>query len=409
MHIAVDLVFHSVDSFIFNHELVSRGMLDVLILGDTRCGKGYVTERLTRYYGLGDIASGENCSFAGLVGGLQQIGKRWMVTWGILPLNHRRLVVIDEMSSMSEEELGHMSRVRSEGVAEISKIIKEVTPANTRLIWLANCRSGRPIMTYNTGVEAVKELVGNNEDISRFDFVTTVAADEVPSEIINILSHREDVKDAHRFSRFLCRSLVLWAWSRRSEDIRFTRQATRRIIRESIKFGRQYSSAIPLVQAENIRVKLAKVAAAVAARVFSTDPTGEMLIVNSEHVHFACSFLRMLYSKPSLAYDLFSRSDRTSFIRMDENKLIILFKNMGRDQHDCILGLLDLHRITPDNLADYVGDVVLAKSLISDLVRMRCISRDPTGNWYIKNPRFITWLRNERSSHEKSKETSRSR
>ena len=210
LHIAVDLAFHSVQNFVFNKEFIKRGMLDILILGDTRCGKGFVTEGLNNYYRVGEIASGDNCSFAGLVGGLQQAGTRWLITWGLIPLNHNRIVIIDETSSLSEKDIGKMSRIRSEGVAEISKIIRESTQANTRLIWLANPRSGRSLVTYNTGVEAIKELIGAMEDISRFDFVLTVANNEVPSEVINAPADYSTA-DADKFTVEMCQALILWA------------------------------------------------------------------------------------------------------------------------------------------------------------------------------------------------------
>jgi len=218
LHIAVDLAFHSVSSFYFNKEFIPRAMLDILILGDTRCGKGYVTERLSKYYKLGEIASGDNCSFAGLVGGLQQMGTSWRITWGLIPLNHRRLVIIDEASSLDPKEIGRLSRIRSEGVAEIVKIIRETTQANTRLIWLANPRSGMAMSTYNTGVEAIKELIGTIEDISRFDFALTVASSEVPSETINAPA-LYDTSDSDKFTPELCQALILWAWSRSPSQV----------------------------------------------------------------------------------------------------------------------------------------------------------------------------------------------
>ena len=389
LHIAVDLAFHSVAGFDFNGERVHRGMLDILVLGDTRCGKGYVTERLTRYYGLGDIASGENCTFAGLVGGLQQVGNRWLVTWGIIPLNNNRLVVIDEASSLSEEEIGHMSRVRSEGIAEISKIVKESTQANTRLIWLSNPRSGRSIMSYNAGVEAIKELIGANEDISRFDLAITVATDEVPSEIINAPADYSTT-DSTRYLPELCRSLILWAWSRTPDQIEFSEGATKLIIKEAINFGHTYSPTIPLVQAENIRIKLAKVAAALAARLFSSDKSGEKLIIRTIHVRTACEFLRMIYSKASMSYHTYSKSAQAISKITDPQQI---FDDLGSNKRPAMTGLLELHQITPDSLADFVGDTLTAKSLIGELVRLRCISRMERGNWYLKNAAFSSWLR----------------
>jgi hypothetical protein len=392
LHILVDLAFHSVRGFDFNGERVDRGMLDVLVIGDTRCGKGYVTERLAKHYGAGEVASGENCSFAGLVGGAQQIGNRWMITWGVIPLNHDRLVIIDEASALTEAELGHMSRVRSEGVAEISKIVKERTHAKTRLIWLANPRSGRPLASYNTGVEAIKELVGNNEDLSRFDLALTVATEEVPTEVINsVLDY--SLEDVDLYPSELCHALVMWCWSRRPEDVRFSKRATELVIKRAIELGRRYSPIIPLVQGENIRVKIAKVAAAIAARCYSSDETGELVLVKAAHVSCACAIMRMMYDKPSMSYDMFSKSGRAvGSIESPKD----LLDQLGGNRDRAVDGLFELHQITPDSLADFVGDAQTAKILIGDLVKLRCLIRIEKGRWYLKNSAFSAWLRTER-------------
>ncbi len=393
LHIGVDLVFHSVRSFQFNGEVVKRGMLDVLVLGDTRCGKGYVTEGLIRYYNLGEVANGENCSFAGLVGGCESVGKRFIVKWGIIPLNNGRLVAIDEASALSEEEFGHMSRVRSEGIAEISKIVREQTQANTRLVWLSNTRSGRGIMSYNSGVQAIKELVGANEDIARFDYAITVATNEVSSDIINTVSTSDGDDKADLYPRDLCRSLVLWAWSRASKDITFTPEATTGIIEAAKRLGMKYNATIPLVQAENVRIKLAKIATAIACRVFSCDPTGQQVIVNIEHVEAAEMFITECYSKPSMGYDSYSNSANSKMTISDEGALSTAFEALGDCKIATTSGLLTLHHVTADTLADYTGDMYTAKTLLGQLVLLGCVSRWEKGNWYFKNPAFTVWLR----------------
>jgi hypothetical protein len=402
LHIAVDLAFHSVPSFTFNREFVHRGMLDILVLGDTRCGKGFVTAGLNRYYRVGEIASGDNCSFAGLVGGLQQSGNRWFITWGLIPLNHNRIVIIDEASSLSEKEIGKMSRIRSEGVAEISKIIRESTQANTRLIWLANPRSGRSLITYNTGVEAIPELIGAMEDISRFDFVLTVANNEVPSDVINVQADY-DTSDAAKYTQEMCQSLILWAWSRSPDQIHFTDSATKAIIREAIRFGSTYSPRIPLVQVENIRIKLAKVAAAVAARTFSTDEAYQNLIIDTTHVQCACQFLRMIYAKQSMAYDMYSKMSATASSIDDIGRVDKIMSQLGDFRDSTISGMLELNRVTVDNLTDYTGDTAITKNLIGDLVRLRCLTRTEGSNWYIKNPAFSQWLRQNSKPYQKER------
>ena len=402
LHIAVDLAFHSVYSFWFNKEFIPRAMLDILILGDTRCGKGYVTEKLSKYYKLGEIASGDNCSFAGLVGGLQQTGNNWRITWGLIPLNHRRLVIIDEASSLDPKEIGRLSRIRSEGVAEIVKIIRETTLANTRLIWLANPRSGRPMSTYNTGIEAVKELVGAIEDISRFDFVLTVASSEVSSEVINAPA-LYSTDDQDKFPFELSQALILWAWSRSPSQINFTNKATKSIIEKAVEFGHTYSSVIPLVQAENIRIKLAKVSAAVAARVFSSDKSFEKLIITSQHVKCAVILLKSFYDKPSMAYNLFSQTTIATSKIIKPHIVNKTIESFSTNKSITITGLLEMQHINANNLADYVGDFSTAKSLIGELVQHRCLTQLEGTNWYIKNADFTKQLRKKQKELKKNK------
>lgn len=392
LHIMADLVFHSTAAFHFNGEFVRRGMLDVLIVGDTRCGKGYVAEGLLKYYGLGEVASGENCSFAGLVGGCQQIGNQWVVTWGAIPLNNGRLVVIDETSALSHDEIGRMSRVRSEGVAEITKIVQERTHAKARLLWLGNPRDGRPIMEYGTGVDAVKELVGANEDISRFDCVLTVATDEVPGDVINAPAHGEQ-DDADKYPRHLCRALLLWAWSRRPDQIRFTERATKTVLRCAMHFAKRYSPRVPIVQSENIRLKIAKMAAAVAARTYSASADGETLEVHYGHVLCARQIMEDAYRKPSLAYDHYSERVMRA-LRMDDPEAVRVAINAA-DPGDGsgLRGLVDLSVVRTDRLADYLGDEMTAKKLVSELVRLNCLIA--TAGGYAKTQAFGEWLRRE--------------
>lgn len=404
LHIGVDLVYHSVSEFDFNGEHIRRGMLDVVVMGDTRCGKGQVTEGLKHYYGMGEIVSGENCTFAGLAGGVQQMGKQWFITWGSFALNHNRLVVVDEASALhADDGFAKLSRIRSEGVAEITKIVRETTMAKTRLLWLANPVSGRPIMSYPSGAHAIKELVGANEDISRFDFALTVATNEVDSGIINDVQAGTTSKDQGRFPRASCRDLVLWAWSRERSQIRFTTTATKETIDQAITFGNTYSSSIPLVQSENIRIKIAKIATSIAARVFSNEDNGQIILVDKEHVQAACRFLRMVYSKPSMAYDIYSQNDSEDTAMNEVTqvaKIINTFQERsdGDELRDQLIRFLNRHaRFSVDALADYIG-MDEAKQIVKDLVQARCINRSATNNHYIRTPEFTQYIRELRGT-----------
>ena len=68
------LTYCSVLRFYFQDRLLPRGWMDILIIGDTRCGKSWVVDGVVQALDMGEFFKCENTSFAGLIGGLQQLG-----------------------------------------------------------------------------------------------------------------------------------------------------------------------------------------------------------------------------------------------------------------------------------------------------------------------------------------------
>ncbi len=316
MHVLMDLVWHSAMSFWFRDEEITRGWLDVLVLGDTRTGKSEAARRIADYYAGGEVINCEAASLAGVVGGLQQFGsgKEWAVSWGAIPINDRRLVVLDEVSGLTPEMISQMSDVRSSGIAKLTKIQQEVTFARTRLLWLSNPRNAR-MADYTFGVQAIAPLIGNAEDIARFDLVCAVAAGDVPAEEIN----KEHETGEMEYSADSCRNLVRWAWSRTSEDIEWAPGAESEVYASALKMGRRYVENPPLVQAANVRTKIARVAVAMAIRLFSTRD-GETVIVTKEHVQDAVMFMNKLYQMPALGYGTRSNDQLVSMKNAERNR-----------------------------------------------------------------------------------------
>ena len=174
LHLAIDLVYHSPLQFYFGKKLIEKGYPEVLIIGDTRCGKSETSKKLVGHYRLGARSSGENTTPAGLIGGLHQVRTGWRISWGRIPLNDGRLLFIDEVSGILEEEIAKMSDLRSSGIAEVTKIQTERTLARTRLVWLSNPRSTDSINNFGSGTKIIENLIGKPEDIARFDFVVSV-------------------------------------------------------------------------------------------------------------------------------------------------------------------------------------------------------------------------------------------
>lgn len=300
MHILMDLVFHSVLAFEFEGRIQSKGWLDALILGDTRTGKSEAAARLMDWYRVGEMVSCESASFAGIVGGLSQhAGREWVVQWGAVPLNDRRAIFLDEVSGLSHEEIASMSSIRSSGVAELTKIRAERTMARTRLCWMGNPR-GTSMSHYTYGVQGIKPLIGNSEDIARFDLAMTLASSEVSSEEIN-REHFDRELVGSKYSSDACHDLVLWCWSRTHRQVHWAVGAQDLARSFAIELGNLYIDEPPLIQPASVRVKLARIAVAIAARTFSTDD-GEVLLIRRDHVEAAFQLINKFYNMRNFGY-----------------------------------------------------------------------------------------------------------
>ena len=321
LHVGYDLVWHSVLSFSIYQVDVAKGWLEAMVVGDTRTGKSEIANRLIRHYRSGALTSLEGASFAGVVGGVQQIDGRWHLTWGIVPMNDRRLVVLDEASGMKDSNLiEQMSSVRSSGVAQISKIANESTSARTRMIWITNPADGSMLRdSPDVGMSALRSVVPSNEDIARFDFVMAAAKDEVPDSVINrTFQEANNPTYTSRDSELL----VKWVWSLGKSDIYISRGAANHAIKSASEMGKRYVADPPLIQSENVRYKILRVACALAGRTFSYDKG--KLVVRLEHVKDAVRFLDEIYAQESMGYARKSRRIRNARKQSSANKAEIV-------------------------------------------------------------------------------------
>lgn len=390
--LAIDLCFHSIIKFSFNEIKLQKGWTELLVIGDARCGKTQTLTSLIRHYRAGKLCTGENASFAGLIGGMQQImQKTWSITWGLIPLNNRRLVCIDEVSGLHPQAIADMSGVRSEGVATITKIQREQTIARTRLIWMSNPRKPKPLRSYNAGVEAVVELIGRPEDIARFDFAITVASNEVPPEIINMKTDKRK-KIEHVYTSDKCHELIMWVWSRKPEDVVFTEEATILCLKHAQTLGETYHPSVPLVESAEMRVKVAKLSVALAARLHSS-PDDKQVLVTKAHVQFIKEFLDQIYSKDSLAYDLYSRQKYAEENLKDVDEIKEKF---DEQDPDLSVTLLDGQYFTLQDFELLANlERIDAREFASFLIRKRCLKRS-RGNTLVKTPSFIRFLKDYR-------------
>jgi hypothetical protein len=372
MHVLMDLAWHSALAFEFGGKLEHRGWLDVLIVGDTRTGKSEAAQKMIQHYGAGEMISCESATFAGVVGGLEQFGgKEWAVKWGTIPINDRRLVVLDETSGLLPEQIAQMSSIRSSGEAQLTKIQSERTYARTRLIWVGNPRDGR-MSDYTYGVQAIPPLIGNPEDIARFDLAMSLATHEVSAEQINRY-HQE--RGRQRFSSEACATLLNWVWSRQPDQIVWRGAAQDLVYRAAIRMGQQYVENPPLVQAANVRVKIARVAVALAARTFSTDETHERILVEEKHVNDAVDFMNRLYGMEGFGYLDLSREYIEEELEAERHYKAAKRYVQGRVGLSKFLRTTGTFRIT--DMMDVLGvERDVAVSITGTLYKFRMIKRD---------------------------------
>jgi len=388
LHLFYDLIYHSVLYIPLQGKTI-KGWVEGLVLGDSGQGKSEAITCLLKHYQLGEKVDAKSASVAGLIGGLQDTGKRWFITWGVITLNDRRLVVLEEVKGMPPEVIARMTEVRSSGIAEVAKIEKMRANARTRLIWISNPRSDQLLSSYNFGVEAVRELIGNPEDIRRLDMAVLVGSGDVPRNVLNVRDE-DRPRIEHRYTSEICKDLVLWAWSRKLEDVVLPTETVNAILDVANQMGEVYSSQIPLVESADHRLKVTRLAAALAARTFSTDDSVR-LIVRPCHVKCVEEFLDRVYSAQACGYRDFSvriTAQNTLHNPDDVRAYIIQLPHA----QTCVQNFLNSSRFTVQDIMDWTEqERDEAKRVLGFLVRNNGIMREK--GLYQKLPQFIHLLK----------------
>ncbi len=393
---AVDICYHSVIKFPFRGRVPQRGWVSLGIFGDTRTGKSETMSSFSQYLGFGQyVLDPANTTFAGLVGGLQQVGggdKAWSITWGLIPTNDRGLVIVDEVSSLSTDDIGKMSGMRSSGVAEITKIRSSSTPARTRLIMAGNPRGlGRRLSSYSTPVEGFMELIGAPEDVARFDVAVAVEQGLDKDKADRILGPQPQPVIID-----LRRALLRFAWSRRQNHVQFDESAERLAAELGGRMASLYSHHIPLVEPSEQDIKLARVAVAFAVRTFSVSEDDPNIVrVRDCHVEMAHRFMTESYDGP-MGY--LSYSEFLNRQQLDEKEVMRVIKmNSGNDIPAACRALLSIRRVNVNTIGMTMAlGSEEARALISDLAKYGAARFDHENNrntamsW---TPQFRKFLR----------------
>jgi hypothetical protein len=393
LHWIIDVAYHSVLTIPFEDRIIN-GWANVLIIGDSAQGKTEATSRLMDHYGLGERVECKNASVAGMLGGLQQMGKRWFVSWGVIPTHDRRLVILEEVKGAPVEVIARLTDMRSSGIAEIPKIERRRCHARTRLVFVSNPRSNRSMSQFSFGVEAILELIGGLEDVRRFDAAIALRRDGISSEMVALEQKRIVPRT---YNAELCRRLVMWTWTRKPDDVIVEPSAAKETYAATHRMCETYSEFVPLVDAGTMRLKLMRIGAAMAARTHSLGAHPRQLLVKECHVQVAEHWLRRLYDDDAMGYAQFSRGARRVTTITDAPKIVRYLEatRHPRALIDQLLTRDDVNLQDVQDLCELERDG--AQRVLSFLVINHCLMRDGRFG-YRKTSDFIELLREARGS-----------
>lgn len=389
MQTVLDVTWYSPLFLTFEGRRIN-GWVNSLILGDSAQGKTEMSSRLIEHYGCGTRVECKNASAAGLIGGLQQMGNRWFVSWGVIPQNDRRMVLLEEVKGLQVHEIGRLTDMRSSGVAELPKIEHGRANARTRLAFISNPREQRGVSSYAFGIEAILQLIGSLEDVRRFDIAYIAAAQHVSAETIN-QTQRQRKPVEHTATHEICKKSVLLAWTRTEDDLRFDSDAEDRIHELSLHLCNLYTDAIPLIDRGSARQKLARITAGIAAKTASYED-GACLVIRKAHVEVAGRLIQRIYDDSVFGYRSFSEL-RQKATAISDREAVASFLRETRYPRDVVNGLLSTSVLSPEDIQTWFSvDREVALDALSLLVRRNCLTRHDRTH-YRKTEAFIVLLR----------------
>lgn len=292
-----EIIYHSVIDMKFLGEYM-KGHPEGLIIGASRTGKSEVGNKMSKFYGLGNVTECKNASVAGLIGGVDKSSNgTFRIAWGEIPRNHNGLLFLDEISGMPPEVFKHLTGLRSQREAVIAKIQKGKAPAKTRLLWVGNPRTtsdgeSQTLFDYPNGVRVCKDLFPADEDISRFDFIVLVPEPDADG-YISPLDENGNPPDRKHLPTEL-RELVRWVWSRKKDQVVFDSLVERYIENRAKQLNKEFGTSVKIIGVEGAK-KIARIATSIAAACFSCTDDGESILVKQEHVDWVEKFLRTNY------------------------------------------------------------------------------------------------------------------
>lgn len=391
---------------------ISRGWVEVLIGGDSRCGKSMIATYLRNKYKVGEIIAGSSAvSRTGLIGGVISYRGKPHIAWGRIPMNDGGLIILDELSNVEVSALNDMTDCRSSGVADIQKNVSGKAMARTRKIMLSNKRAPwkpSPTSGETHEIKMLQALCLKDEILARFDAAYAVRQSDVPNEKFQS-SYKNSSSE---FTDYQCQRHIMWAHSRRTDDYIYEDGFEEFVNQEHNRMTKKYHPSMQLVNSE-FRAKVTRIAISISNMVYGClEDDWNKVLVKIEYAKHAVEFLDEIYasnnmgmeSQSSLLYkmeilgdmrfmeNILKYSDIYQLIQIDEFSLNdfspIFFDYLDRLFHGeiYIVDSINDNRKTT-NLKPFEG----LHKLVGIMCSRNCLIKTGNGR-YKKTKMFTDWL-----------------
>lgn len=327
---AVNIMYHSVLDFWYAGKL-EKGNPEGLVIGPSRTGKTDTAHKLQQFLGVGNMTALKGATTAGMLGGAEKTPSGgYRIKWGVIPRNHKGLLIGDELSGMSRDVMATLTDMRSKRVATLEKIVSGKAPAYSRLLWLSNPRvqsngKSKNIELYPTGVDIVLDLIGSDEDIARFDFIVVLPNVE---NYVSPFTAEELAK--MQIDNTPYRELVYWAWSRKPEQVQFAPDVDKYAWHVAQELNERYDVSDIKLFGPEAHKKIARIAVSVAAMCFSCTDDGESILIQKSHIDWARDFMVRCYDNDLFRLPEFVEQKRLTYTTNEEVNTV--FASLAKSQ-----------------------------------------------------------------------------
>ena len=349
---AIDLSYHTVLEYNFGTFKNVRGYLDTLIVAESRVGKSSTAEAFQKLYKLGAFTSlaGNSATIPGIIGGSTKVNGNYQTRAGLIPMNHRGLVIFEELAKCNSNLVRELTDIRSSNQVRIARVSGTLTlPALVRMITLTNVKNTghkiKPINSYPNGVDILVELIGSPEDIARYDIMLVLG--EQGNKVIDPFWEPIEPFEPEAYQ-----TRIRWVWSRTADQVVIDQEVGRYVLEKCNELNKEYDSHIKIFGTEAWK-KVSRLAIAIAGYLVSTDSSYERIIVTKEHVDAAVQFLINCYDNSTFKLKEYVAMERM-YNEIDEDGIALL-QELYNTNPSILLQLERINRTNKQNIMAATG------------------------------------------------------